>query len=287
MSTQLKDKLVVRDHEGQFHVWTKAEYEAYVTDAIWMGATPSISIVTHFAGTEDLLKDVAAPEASAPLPMGVEEVYKMADDYLSKEKEGVNHITTQMSKDEITSFNTGYFHGFETAYALAGSRYQSQASQQLQLVWKEGKTLMFDWTVLFSKSYNFEGFDLMAQETITPIGRVIIWPDKLSGNKKWAFYFEYDGWLKMDFNSEKEVKDFVQQSVNKELLSQHAATEQKQAQVSLKDHAVGFAKWLQPARLKELKETESKYNYFQVVNRTYAEWYDLWPEREQSKKNKL
>ncbi len=47
---------------------------------------------------------------------GEGEIHKIADDILVKIHKEPNHITTQMSPNEITSFNSGFFTGFELAY---------------------------------------------------------------------------------------------------------------------------------------------------------------------------
>lgn len=153
---------------------------------------------------------------ATPSPSGV--------NVLLEALEKVRQTIIKLAHEQTTEFeknvrlqNAGSIHiameiieGYKTHLSQSGA----------QLVWKDGKTLIFDTTVLFSKSYNFEGLELMAQETKTPIGRVVIWPDKLGQGKKWAFYFEYDGWLKQDFDSEDAVKNAVAEAVKKEISTQ-------------------------------------------------------------------
>jgi len=279
MSTQLKDKLVVRDHEGQFHVWTKAEYEAYVTDAIWMGATPSISIVTHFAGTEDLLKDVASHEASAPLPTELEEAAKeAAEHYIEDETLQFQTVCRQQgySLDIIEEWaKVDYRKGF-----LAGSRYQSQqkiessAIQELSLV-------------VYRLSKCFDGKELSEKEKrrLTEADHVI----KKYSNPLDALRTENESFVNQSQTSlpgdiidklrkanpypepclEDEGYDIVCAKL-RELISHHPATEQKQESADIKISAElpyheEFEKWAKGIR-KGKNTTMADLYYYWIEN---------------------
>lgn len=51
----LKQLIVVRPPEGLFEIWTRKEYDDYMTHTISAGAVPAYSIVTHFNEDERLL----------------------------------------------------------------------------------------------------------------------------------------------------------------------------------------------------------------------------------------
>lgn len=51
-----------------------------------------------------------------------EDVIKAGDFELTRQKENPNHITKQLSKDEITSYNTGFHSGFLAGHAFKGQQ---------------------------------------------------------------------------------------------------------------------------------------------------------------------
>lgn len=53
----LKQLIVVRPPEGLFEIWTRKEYDDYMTYTISAGAVPAYSIVTHFNEDERLTVD--------------------------------------------------------------------------------------------------------------------------------------------------------------------------------------------------------------------------------------
>lgn len=51
---ELKENLVIMD-DGQFSLWTKRQYEIYVSKALEVGACPAVKLITHFDEKDDLL----------------------------------------------------------------------------------------------------------------------------------------------------------------------------------------------------------------------------------------
>jgi len=284
MSTQLKDKLVVRDHEGQFHVWTKAEYEAYVTDAIWMGATPSISIVTHFAGTEDLLKDVASHEASAPLPTELEEAAKeAAEHYIEDETLQFQTVCRQQgySLDIIEEWaKVDYRKGF-----LAGSRYQSQASLPGDLVERLKRINPY-----FKKEDIYgigmqDGWDnctdklreLLSQHSATEQKQESA---DIKISAELPYHEEFEKWVK----GIRKGKNTTMADLYYYWIENIREQKSVSAQVSLKDHAVGFAEYLN----KNLMSFDGFGGWVGKINTNAVgsssdKIYDSWPGRKQSK----
>jgi hypothetical protein len=66
--------------------------------------------------------------------MGEDEMLKSADRALSKLKEEPNNICTQLNETEAISFNTGFFIGFESGYAI---RTESQTPKMSAREWLE------------------------------------------------------------------------------------------------------------------------------------------------------
>lgn len=107
-------------------------------------------------------------------------------------------------------------YGFKpTVYTLA----QPAPDKGWALEWTDGKTIDFDHTVIFGESYDFEGMEWLAEETITALGKVVIWPDCLGGSKNWAYYFENDGGFKQGFASKQEIKSDIDRQ-HKDALTQ-------------------------------------------------------------------
>lgn len=55
----LKNYVVLKDHEGNYIHWSTAYYEDYVMKAIRKGGTPAYTVVAHFNGDEDLIKELS------------------------------------------------------------------------------------------------------------------------------------------------------------------------------------------------------------------------------------
>lgn len=57
---ELKDFLVIRN-EGQFSIWTKGQYDSYISKALEVGACPAVKLVTHFNNQDDLFAQLHQP----------------------------------------------------------------------------------------------------------------------------------------------------------------------------------------------------------------------------------
>lgn len=62
MDIELKDFLVMRDHNNDFHIWTRNEYEKYIRGCFSVGGGSAYRIVTHFDFDDNLLSATTSPE---------------------------------------------------------------------------------------------------------------------------------------------------------------------------------------------------------------------------------
>lgn len=56
------------------------------------------------------------------------------------------------------------------------------------LVWGDTRQVRTDETMVFGKGYDFEGMELMREESETAIGRFMIWPDFIGCTARWNVY---------------------------------------------------------------------------------------------------
>ena len=94
----------------------------------------------------------------------------------------------------------------------------------VDLVWEDGKFPM-DTTMLFSHAYNFDGLDCCSQRTVTPIGRFMIWPDRITSGD-WNVYGEKDGYFVSGLKDEAAAKLEVKQALDATLPSEPVLSEQ-------------------------------------------------------------
>lgn len=85
-----------------------------------------------------------------------------------------------------------------------------------KLEWEQTTKVIFDSTCLFSKGYDFFGWEEMRMEAKSIYGRVAIWPDYVD-RKNWNFYFEHFGVFATDFKSEEEAKAAAQKHHDNEI----------------------------------------------------------------------
>lgn len=78
--------------------------------------------------------------------------------------------------------------------------------------WTDTDNIQFDFTVLFSDSYDDWGLKNLRQECTGPNGNYLIWPSHSIGPIKWKYsiYRDSDGLLMFkSFNSREEAEEYV------------------------------------------------------------------------------